>query len=284
MTVDISVLLEGDDALSSLPEVFYRLRETVESPDSTFEEIGELIALDPGLSARLLRIVNSAFYGFPSRIDSIPHAASIIGTNQLLDLVLSTAVIRLFRNIPGKTISMRTFWEHSLSCGLAARIIANLKQESNPEGLFTAGLLHDLGILVLCKKIPSLEKQALDLSRTNRCGLYEAERQVMGFDHAIIGAGLLKLWKLPGNLVEIVQYHHGNLPIHRQLPALRIVQAADALAHCSEIDFGGDDPDLALKTISWEQIGLSEKTHLPVITQRLDEMMAEVQESFLAEV
>ncbi len=270
--------------MSSLPEVFYRLREAVESPDSSFEEIGELIALDPGLSARLLRIVNSAFYGFPSKIDSIPHAASIIGTNQLLDLVLSTAVIRLFKNIPGKTISMRTFWEHSLSCGLGARIIANLKQEANPEGLFTAGLLHDIGILILCKKIPSLEKQALEFSQANHRGLYEAERLVMGFDHAIIGAGLLKLWKLPANLVEIVQYHHRNLPAHKNLSELRIVQAADALAHCPEIDFGGGDRDLALKSIPWAHIGLSEKTHLPLIMERLDEMMAEVQESFLAEV
>ena len=131
--MDIRKLVEQSPQISSLPTIFYQINEAVEGPECSFVEIGEIISGDPSLSARLLRIVNSSFFGFPSKIETITHAVTIVGTAQLHDLALATTVVNQFKGVPKDLINMEKFWLHSVATGLAARIIAVYRREPNAD-------------------------------------------------------------------------------------------------------------------------------------------------------
>jgi len=127
---------EEDEIVFSLPKIYFELREALNDSDKTFQDLGDIISFDPALSARLLKIVNSPFYGFPSKIDTISHAISIIGRDQLTDLALATLVIYQFRGIPNSLFNMEKFWRHSIACGVTARSIAEFRSEKNAERFY----------------------------------------------------------------------------------------------------------------------------------------------------
>ena len=160
---------EEDEIVFSLPTIYVELQKALNDPDKTFQNLGDIIGFDTALSARLLKIVNSPFYGFPSKIDTISHAISIIGRDQLIDLALSTMVIYQFEGIPNSMFNMDKFWRHSVACGVAARSIADFRGEKNSERFYLAGILHDIGRLALYKTEPDLAREAfLSEQRTQR--------------------------------------------------------------------------------------------------------------------
>ena len=128
-----SDLLKGVVSVSSLPGVYLRLSSVVADPRSSSADVGRVIAEDPGLTARLLKLVNSAMYGFPSKIETVSHAISIVGTAQLQDLALATSVVRLFASMPQELVTMEAFWRHSVACGIAARALAPRRREVNVD-------------------------------------------------------------------------------------------------------------------------------------------------------
>ena len=134
--MDILTLLDDDPSLTSFPEVYFKFQEAVSRDDVSFSEIGNIIVYDSGLSAHLLRIVNSAYYGFPEKIETISHAIGVVGTQQLGDLMLSTIVVDKFKSIPESMINMESFWRHSIACGLIARELASQKEDMEPEKNF----------------------------------------------------------------------------------------------------------------------------------------------------
>ena len=144
MNTDLQKLVDQSPQISSLPTIFYQINEAVEDPESSFVEIGEIISGDPSLSARLLRIVNSSFFGFPNKIETITHAVTIVGMAQLRDLALATTVVNQFKGIPKNLIDMEKFWLHSVATGLAAKVIAIYRRETNADRYYLMGMLHDL--------------------------------------------------------------------------------------------------------------------------------------------
>ena len=137
--MNITELIQGDDQLATLPEGFYKLNAAIEDPDCTFDDIGEIISIDPALTVRLLKIVNSAFLRVFTQVETITHALTIIGTDQLTQLVLATSVMNQFKGIPNDLLDMDAFWRHSITAGLAARSIAALSGEYNVERFFCGG-------------------------------------------------------------------------------------------------------------------------------------------------
>ena len=172
MSRDPRDLVKSCVEVSSLPMVFLRINEAISSPRTSVVDISRIIADDPGLTARLLRLVNSPLYNFPGKIETISRAVVIVGTQQLRDLALATSVLKLFEGIPGDLVTMQSFWEHSVSCGLASRILASYRQEPNVERYFVAGMLHDIGRLVIYSQAPALAREALARSREQRKHLY----------------------------------------------------------------------------------------------------------------
>ncbi|MCH8156269.1 MAG: HDOD domain-containing protein [Nitrospinae bacterium] len=279
--MELSKLIEIDDDLASLPGVFYRLREVTEDEDFSFEEVGEIITMDASLSARILRIVNSAFYCFDSKIESIPHALSVIGIEELQQLVLATSVMKQFQGIPRDLIDMESYWKHSVACGLAARSIASLMQENNPERFFIAGLLHDVGRLVMCIKAPDLFSQAMSYSRKSGDRLQRSEAKVFGFDHGEVGGMLLKSWNLPTSLQEPAAYHHRPTQAPNHVLEASVTNLANGIAHSMELAGEMDSIGSPSHPKIWKVLGLNEESDFEKIKCRLTEEFNEVMDIFL---
>ena len=246
-----------NEIVFSLPTIYVELQKALNDPDKTFQDLGDIISFDAALSARLLKIVNSPLYGFPSKIDTISHAISIIGRDQLTDLALATLVIYQFDGIPNKMFNMEKFWRHSVACGVAARSIADFRSEKNPERFYLAGILHDIGRLVLYKREPALARDAFYLSKERQENIYLSEQEVIGFDHAAVGGELLKAWKLPPRLVEAVGCHH-QPQMAKEFPVdAAIIHTADYIVHILNVGSDAEFTDPQLYPKSWEIIGLS---------------------------
>jgi putative nucleotidyltransferase with HDIG domain len=230
----------------------------VDDPRSSAADIGELIRQDPGLTARLLRIANSPFYGFPSRIDSVPRAITVIGTNQLRHLILATSTIQVFSDFPNDLVSMETFWHHSLRCAVIARNLAAHLHEPNVERYFTAGLLHDIGYLIIYRELPELANQTLTRSNQNRGIVHSIEQEIIGFDHGAVGGELLRQWNLPSALSEAVEFHHTPHLARQHPKEAAIIHVANYLANTMSARVGSDIEETeALEVTALKTTGLT---------------------------
>lgn len=135
--------------IASPPVVYEKLMGVMENPRRGLGEVAKVLQEDPGLTTRLLRIVNSSFYSFPRQIETVEQAVRIVGTSQIRELVLATSVVSLFQGIDAQHVNMESFWEHSLATGVAARVMAGYQRQPNVERFFVFGLLHDIGRLIL---------------------------------------------------------------------------------------------------------------------------------------
>ncbi|MFN8651637.1 MAG: HDOD domain-containing protein [Gemmatimonadales bacterium] len=252
-----SDLLKGLGSLSSLPGVYLKLNEVVSDPRSSSADVGHVIAEDPGLTARLLKLVNSAMYNFPSRIETVSHAISIVGTAQLQDLALATSVIRLFASMPEGLVTMESFWRHSVACGVTARAIAARRRESNVERYFVAGLLHDIGRPVMFTQAPEPSRTAVTRSREEKVPLVALEQQIFGFDHTHVGQALLDQWKLPPALREAVAQHHHPERAQRFPAEAATVHVADILANAMALGSSGETGIPPFVPAAWQAIGLA---------------------------
>lgn len=205
---DMQELISSVSSLVSLPSVYYTVLEMVENEHSTAAQLGDAISQDTNLTARLLRVANSAFYGFQSRIDTVSRAITIIGLRELRDIVLATSAIEAFNKIPINLANMYTFWNHSLYTGICARVLAGRRRVLHRERLFVAGLLHDIGHLVLFIKHPEQMRACMVMAAEQDRDIDAVERDIFGFDHAQLGAALMASWKLPQSLIQAVRYHH----------------------------------------------------------------------------
>lgn len=278
MKTDIIELVQGVGSLVTLPDVFIRINRLVENPDSTNADIAQAVSQDPAFTVRLLRVANSPFYGFSSTIDTVSKAVSVIGTSQIRNLSLSTAVANSFSGLSNQLVSMDNFWRHSLYCGLAARKLARLAGKCDAEAVFTAGLLHDIGELVLFNRLPEQAKEALllVLDSADELPLYQAERQTMGFDHAQVGGELARQWKLPPLLQECIAFHHDIHAAQQYKREVAIVHIANILALMAEVQTL-DSADVApIDAEAWEITGLVEAD---VIVATVRETQAEIAEA-----
>lgn len=185
------------DRLATLPDVYLKIRAALDDPDVSIPEVADVITTDPSLTAALLRLANSAFYGYARKVESINRAVSLIGLEQVHDLVLATSVTALFAGIRPQRMDMARFWRDSLRRGLLAREVARLVRGMSPERLFVAGLLADAGHLVMYVAVPDLMAMVLDTPLQDDDTLPDVERRIIGCDFAEVGAALAARWQLP---------------------------------------------------------------------------------------
>ncbi len=246
-------------ALVSLPDVCIRLTELLHSPAASARSLGEVVARDPSLTARLLRLVNSAFYGFVRRIDTVSRAITIIGDRELYNLVVAVSAVKSFSGVPSVLVNMDSFWRHSIYSGLIARLLGKRCGMLHPERLFVAGLLHDIGSLILYKQVPGLAKDLLMVAKGDERVLCNAEEQALGFGHAELGALLLARWMLPDALVGAVRYHHDPGAAGEQALEASLVHMAEVFANRSEIGALFEEPSVEAEISShaWEATSLA---------------------------
>lgn len=193
--------------LVSLPEVYLRLRELIEEPDFSMADVALLIGQDPALTARLLRLVNSPYFGLAAQIDTVFRAVSMLGVRQVHDLVLATSVARSFSNTSNDVMDIPTFWHCSLQRGLVARGLGRSLGLDDSEGLFVAGLLADIGHMVMYQTVPGPCRQAMETAVERDASLYVIEREIIGIDYARVGGMLMRQWQLPTRLREATEFH-----------------------------------------------------------------------------
>lgn len=193
--------------LFSLPEVYFKIKKTIDHPASTVNDLAEIVVKDPNISARILRIVNSSFFGFATEIDSIPRAINIMGMAQLHDLVLTVSATKAFKGINSDLINMKDFWLHSVYSAAIAKLLARKCNVVDSERLFVSGLLHDIGHLVIYTKLPSQTLKLLEAAKTQQIPLSQLEKSTFGFDYAEVGGELLQFWKLPTCLIQSIKQH-----------------------------------------------------------------------------
>lgn len=261
-------IIRSTAQVASLPTIYTKIEDALNSANCTNHYLVDILSEDTALSARLLRLSNSAMFNFPSKIDSISQAITIIGTQQLRALVLASSVMKLFKDIPEDLINMEMFWRHSIACGVTARIFASLRRAANVEYYFLAGLLHDIGRLIMFKEVPNEISAAIIKARESQQLLYIVEKEILGFDHAKLGAMLLKDWKLPPQLVESTAFHHNPRRSTDYQDEVAIIHIADIIANTAQLGSSGERLVPTLDTQAWDRLGLPDA----IISVVLDEL------------
>lgn len=253
-----SDLVASEVKLASFPDIYFKIRQVLDSPTSTSSQVADVISKDTSLTAKLLKLVNSPFYGLPHRIDSISRAIMVLGGQEVSTLALGISAINAFKDIPPELINMRTFWEHSVAVGVFARLLGAAAGQNGMERLFVSGILHDIGRLIMFKKLPHASVEAIYYAKANQTSLYEAENAVLGFAHPLVGGLLLRAWKFPEALVANVSCHHrpGACPGGIE-PA--ILHVADTMAVALGFSPPASSVVPTLVEKAWDNLGLDPK-------------------------
>lgn len=220
--------------LPPLPIVVMKIMETVNNPDTSAEDLNRLITMDPGLASKVLRIVNSAYYGFPKRISTITHAVVILGFNTVRNLVLGVSAFGLLtqKSMP-YGLNREQYWEHSVSVAVGSNILARkrlARLRNAPDETFIGGLLHDLGSLFLDSYFPVQYAVAMAFAARESKSAWEAEKMVLGIDHMTVGRRIAEHWNFPPHLVAMVGGHHEPSRYKEYYDMVAVVHAADWLA------------------------------------------------------
>ncbi|EGB15324.1 putative signal transduction protein [Pseudodesulfovibrio mercurii] len=248
-------IVEHETELASFPDIFFRIKEVLEDNAASADRVAKVVSTDMSLSAKLLKLVNSPLYGFPQTIDSITRAVALVGGKELSTLALGISAINYFKDIPPELVDMPSFWRHSITCGIFARMLAGTQSGLSPERFFIGGLLHDVGRLILFKKLPYASTEAMLFARENCLPLVDAEQTVMEFNHTDISKPLLAAWKFPESLAVMINYHHNPMAYPNPLePA--VIHVADNLTNAVEIAQGGMYVMPGLDEQAWELLGL----------------------------
>lgn len=255
--------------LLSLPEIAVQVNAMVEDPRTSAADIGDVISRDPSLTARLLRIANSPFFGLSTKVATVSRAVAVVGSKKLRDLIIATSAIRTFKGLPNQLVSMDDFWYHSLYCAIASRLLAASRRLPHADSLFTAGLLHDIGQLIIFNRLPEQAREALRLSMEDPhvVDMHLAEQEVLGFDHAQVGGMLLHHWQLPALLEECVTHHHTPGKATRFPVEAAIVHIANSIATLAEINSTHLEDVPKIQASAWKAAGLKEEIIEPVMRE-----------------
>ena len=262
-------LVRHADKIASPPQVFQKVNEVVNDPDSTTEDIARVIADDAGITLRLLRVVNSAFFGYSQKIESLDQAVMALGTRQVRDLVLATTVAEKFEGLPADLIDMDSFWRHSLACGVMARSLAQARKEMNLEPYFLGGMLHDVGRLVMFAEMPEECRQIVARCSKSNEVMQGVEREIFGYDHAEVGGCLLGNWGLPPHLEEAVSAHHLPQRATRNPMLASLVHLADLVVNALKLGNSGVHTVPKLSTFAWSRFGMA-ATVLPAAVEQME--------------
>lgn len=272
-----SILAQGPE-LSSPPEVYLKVNEQLEDELCSVKEIGETVQSDPAIATRILKMVNSAYYGMPNRVTTMSQAVALLGRDRLKQIVIGIVLVSAFKDPKVASFSLAGFWQHSIKTAVIARQLAiQHKGDDEPDALFIAGLLHDIGRLILVGSHPEIF--ALIEQNRRKRGLIGAEWDRLGFDHAELGAALMAQWGLPELLVSCTRYHHDYDYSGEFTDACRIIYLADKLSH----NVPPLDEDEAWEQLdeieNWQLSGFSLE-QICFASQYSEDELLEVMESF----
>jgi len=260
--------------LISFPKAAGRVNAVVSSPDSGAADVAKAITQDPALAAKLLRIANSAFYGFRGEVSTVTRAVTLLGMNPIRSLVLGSASADLIKQLPNELVSLENFWPQAIQCSIAARELAGRCRGVEREALFIAGLLHNIGLLVLFNQMPekSLQAQKAYIYGPEDRRREDAEAEVFGFNHAQVGAALLHAWDFPAALYEPIEFltNPEQAPTYKKQAA--VLQIAHTAAFVAETEAEDLDDAPEIDAVCFALTGLTEDDVLQVAEVAQSEM------------
>ena len=255
---DVQRLLADIRELPTLPDVVAQLNRLIVDPRTSAGTVNNVLSRDMALSTRILKLVNSSFYGFPRRITSITYAVVILGFNKIRDVALSAFAVDAFR-FRSSGLDLRQFWRHALGVASAAQTLSALGGRARQEDdAFMAGLLHDVGKAVLAQFRPKQFDEAIRKARDENRPLRDTELEVLGYDHAAVGGALLERWNLPASLVAATTLHHRpeEAP-HGNERLVALTHFSDILARSLLLGHSGDACLPALSPVAWQHLGFA---------------------------
>lgn len=244
------LIISQTGCVPSVPDIYFKILDALQEPDCPVERIAEIAATDPGLTSKLLQLVNSAFFGFASQVSSAKEAVMLLGTGTIRSLALTCRLFSAFKIEPTGGFTLEQIWSHSWRVALAAEHIARLEKSGNVviEQALTAGLLHDIGKLILANALRSEYSGLIRQAAREKRALSQLEEQTLGTTHAEVGACLLQLWGLPSPLIEAVLCHEqpGELTGGGFSPAVavHVANSLDHEAHAPDDDHAGNALDI----------------------------------------
>jgi putative nucleotidyltransferase with HDIG domain len=273
----VKKIIDGTKTLIAPPDVWFRFNEAVNTPSTTIQDISEIIRTDPSLVANVLKVVNSPYYGIRSKVDTISRAISIIGLDDLYNIITSIVAVNSFAKIATDLVKPATFWRHSFCTAILAKKIARNCNVLHTERLYVAGLLHDIGSLLLYAKYPAESEEIIRKSAGDEEIHYRTEKEMLGFTHADIGAELLAQWGLPDALTKTIRMHHEPCLQEDIVLDACIIHLANALSNCyilgtylEKLPETTNEPDACI----WNYVSLSDEQK-ENIYDGLDEELAD---------
>lgn len=264
----LAEIVGGLHTLPSLPTVVMELLQTMGKEDVDIDRLARGIGNDQALAARTLRVANSPFYGMQGRIDTIAEAITVLGFVNVRSLVTTAGIATAWPTKAATGFEPRVFWRHSIGVAACAATLAPLAK-LRPETLFLAGLLHDIGRLVLVVTHPAVYAEILARRQQADGLLLDAERAVLGFDHAQIGSELCRHWRIPAPIAAAVEMHHQVKAVspRQAVDMADVVHVANVLAHALDL---ADDAEAMVPppdAAAWQRLGLTDKQLRTVLEQ-----------------
>jgi putative nucleotidyltransferase with HDIG domain len=255
---ELDRIVSSLDKIPTLPVIYTKLGKLLQSPDATIQAVSNIISEDQVIAAKVLKFVNSAFYGFPQRIGSIQRAIVILGFNTIKNLVFATSVFDMFRGVETmNSFDKKSFWKHCIGCAVASRVLAEAADLRNPDEVFTGGLLHDIGKLVVAVQYPEKFSAVINEVHKAEIPMVEAERKIFGFDHTQVGSALAVQWRFPIETANMISSHHlaeGATPQRKDIAAVHI---GNILCMALQFGTGGEKRLSNVNAKAWELMGLT---------------------------
>ncbi|MBA2849098.1 HDOD domain-containing protein [Thermosulfuriphilus ammonigenes] len=268
--IQIKKRLKNLQSLPTLPTIITKLTKMVADEKTTAVQLGAVIEKDQVLTSKLLKMVNSAFFGFPKRISTVANAIVLLGFNVIKTLIITSSI---FETMQSEDVGL---WEHSLGCAAAAGIMARRLEIKDPEEVSTAALIHDLGKVVLRTEFPEDYEKIATLVKEKGLYFWQAEQAILGVDHATIGGWLTRQWNLPDRLVEPIDCHHHPSEAKHFPDVAAVVHFADILIKGLGYGFSGDPFVPPLNPQAWKELGFR-REDLKEILAELDDRLMELQ-------
>lgn len=263
-------LVDRVHTIPSLPEVVTKVVSMVNDPNVNADQVGKIMTKDPGMAAKILRLVNSAYYGLPEPVSSLDQAIVILGFKTIRSVALSVSVINMFQQAESG-FNLKAYWTHSSVSACICRLISEKIDDVDPEVSFVIGLLKDIGLMLLLENAPDETKAIIAVAREYQLSLYDASHKVLQTDHAEIGAWLCEHWGLEEDVVHTIR-HQFDLEQSENSHYIAIAQFSEYLCGLKKIRISGDCAEPGIDPQIWEHLSLGKKDLVDILAVVNDEV------------